>query len=555
MHQITIYDGADDTQGTVIHTPYADGHKVSSGKLDLVSEGVSSFEFSINPDNPAWNNLRPLRTLIEVLDVKRNKEIFSGRVLQPVQTMTSDGLFSIKFQCESKLAYLQDSTQRHGEYNNMTVKDFLQVIINRHNQQVEPYKRFEVGNVTVTTSTDNIYRFLGYEKTFDAIKDKLTDRLGGHIRLREADGVSYIDYLETVGEVKNTPIQLRTNLKDMQKEIDPTDVITRLVPLGSRLEAPEGETSVSEPRLTIESVNGGVDYLDDTALIAEFGIIEGNVTWDDVNTASILKTRGEDFLLNQRAARVSYEVTPVNLSLIDTRFEEFEVDNWYPIENPVLAISEPLQVIGKTIDIYNPELSKLQIGEKYKTLSDYQAQANRQMMNVQLLEERVTSLGAENIKLSQSLDDAQASVTQLKTALEYNDDTGISLALNDIDQKLTTLEGDINSIGLATQTSDGLMSSIDKTKLDGLESYEVATELSDGLMAAADKAKLNTLEVYSVATETTDGLMASTDKVALDKVVTDAGDTTLLTTVEKTTLVLAINELVSRIETLEGGAV
>ena len=529
MYQITIYDGADDTQGTVIHTPYANGEKVSSGKIDFVGDGVSSFEFSINPESPAWNNVRPLRTLIDVLDVKRNKKIFSGRVLQPVQTMSSDGLFTITYQCESKLAYLQDSTQRHGEYNNMTVLDFLQVIINQHNRQVEPYKRFEVGNVTVTTSTDNIYRFLGYEKTFEAIQSKLIDRLGGHIRVREQDGVNYLDYLQNVGEVKNTPIQLRTNLKDMQKEIDPTDVITRLVPLGARLET-GGESSVSEPRLTIESVNGGVDYLDDTALIEEFGIIEGNIVYDDVNTASILKTRGEQFLSSQRAARVSYDVNAPDLSLIDTRFEEFEVDSWYYIENPVFAISEPLQVIGMTIDIYNPELSKLQIGEKYKTLSDYQAQANRQMINVRRLEERVDSLNVENTRLTQSLQDAQASVTQLKTALEYNDDTGISLALSNINQKLTTLEGDINSIGLATQTSDGLMSALDKTKLDGLESYEVATELSDGLMAAGDKTSLN-------------------------KVITDVGDKTLLTTTEKTNLVLAINELANKIAALEGGTV
>ena len=535
MYLIKIYDGADDAQGTVIHTPYADGHKVSSGNIDIVGDGVSSFEFSINPESPAWNNIRPLRTLIDVLDVRRNNKIFSGRVLRPVQTMSSDGLFTIIYQCESKLAYLQDSTQRHGEYNNMTVLDFLQILFNRHNQQVEPYKRFEVGNVTVTTSTDNIYRFLGYEKTFEAIQSKLIDRLGGHIRVRKEGGVNYLDYLESVGEVKNTPIQLRTNLKDMQKEIDPTDVITRLVPLGARLEAPEGESSISEPRLTIESVNSGVDYLDDADLIAEFGIIEGNIVYDDINTPSTLKLRGEQFFSGQRAARVSYDVNVPDLSLIDTRFEAFEVDGWYYIENPVFAISEPLQVIGMTIDIYNPELSKLQIGEKYKTLSDYQAQANKQMMTVQRLEERVDNLGNQNATLNAQLTQARTDLASIQQRLTNVDVDNLPAELQTISGQITALQTDLNNLDiptyqLATPTTDGLMSALDKTKLDGLESYEVATELTSGLMAASDKTSLN-------------------------KVITDVGDKTLLTTTEKTNLVLAINELANKIAALEGGVV
>src|SRR5699024_6851257 len=119
---------------------------------------------------------------------------------------------------------------------------------------------------------------------------------------------------------------------------------------------------LSEPRLTIESVNNGKDYIDDQALINEFGIIESNMTWDDVNTPSTLLLRGNQFFQSQRAARISYDVSAPNMNLIDASFEEFEVDDYYPIDNPVFAINEPIQVIGKDIDINNPQMSKLQIG-------------------------------------------------------------------------------------------------------------------------------------------------------------------------------------------------
>src|SRR5699024_11378188 len=64
----------------------------------------------------------------------------------------------------SKRDWSSDVCSSDLEYNNMTVRDFLVEIIAQHNRQVEPHKRFEVGNVTVTTTTDNIYRFLRSEE-------------------------------------------------------------------------------------------------------------------------------------------------------------------------------------------------------------------------------------------------------------------------------------------------------------------------------------------------------------------------------------------------------
>src|SRR5699024_767787 len=133
------------------------------------------------------------------------------------------------------------------------------------NRQVEAHKRFKLGEVTVSNPTDNVYRYLGYENSFETIKDKLVDRLGGYIRARhESDGL-YLDYLEEVGEyVKSTPIRLAHNMQNVDYEVDPTEVVTRLVPLGKSIETEdEGAADASQARLTIEDVNNGVDYLDD----------------------------------------------------------------------------------------------------------------------------------------------------------------------------------------------------------------------------------------------------------------------------------------------------
>src|SRR5690606_10110160 len=228
--------------------PYIDDLKLSSGVVNQVLNAIDDFTFSINLKNPAWGKIRPYQTSITVTDIKRNKKIFNGRVLKPAGVMNDGGHFARKFECESILAYLRDSTQRHAEIHDTTVYDFFSIIIDNHNRQVEPHKRFKVGNVTVTNATDNVYRYLDYEDTFATIKDKLIDRLGGYLVLREEPDGNYLDYLQEVGEdVDSTPIRLAHNMKSMSYEINPTQVITRLVPLGMSLESEdEGAVDASQ---------------------------------------------------------------------------------------------------------------------------------------------------------------------------------------------------------------------------------------------------------------------------------------------------------------------
>jgi Prophage endopeptidase tail len=470
MYEVTIYDGPEDTVGTVIHSPYPNAIKLSSGKVQLVLQGISSMSFSINIKNPGWGKIKPLTTLIKVRDVKRNKQIFNGRVLKPVQEMTNDGMFSIQYECESILSYLHDSRQRWGEYHNISVRDFFSLIIENHNRQVEPHKRFKVGNVTVTDPNDSLYRYLGYEDTYDTIKDKLLDRLGGFLVLREETDGNYLDYLESVGEVSNTPIRLRKNLKEMNREIDPLDVITRLVPLGAQIETGNPDNSeASKPRLTIASVNNGLDYLDDPEMIEEFGIIEGTVEFDDVTVPENLKSKGQQYLDNQKAVKVTYTLHAVDLNLIDESFDSYEAGNWHPVENPVFAIEENVQIIEKEIDILNPVNNSLIIGEKYNTLTKYQVEANKKARQIEQLQLTVGAQSKRIASLQEELKTVDTAVKNVQQTLEENDIPSLQKAVDDLETAIQNLQTAIEQIpdyGPATPASDGLMSSTDKAKLD-----------------------------------------------------------------------------------------
>lgn len=507
MYLVTIYDGPNDDKGIVIHSPYIDGVKLSSGTINLTIQGIPDMEFTINHKNPAWGKIKPLRTLIKVINLKKNKVMFDGRVLMPTEKMSSDGMFSIKYTCESKLAYLNDSNQRHGEYHNISVRDFLQVILDNHNRQVEPHKQFKIGNVTVKDNNDSLYRYLGYEKTYATIKDKLIERLGGFLVIRDEEDGMYLDYLESVGEFKNTPIRLRTNLKDMQREIDPLHVITRVIPLGQRIESEdETATDASQARLTIAEVNNGLDYLDDLELQKEFGIIEGTIIFDDVTQPSILKTRGEQFLANQKAAAVRYDITPVDVSLIDQSFDSFECGNWHQVVNPVFAIDEVIQIIEQKIDINNPHSCSLTIGEKHKTLTQYQIEANKSASRVVELENIVTRQSQRIGQLLNEINNVNNEVNNVKQIIDSADLEGLPEAINALEQAIQ----DLNAA------------------LDGIPIYDLATPTQDGLMAALDKAKLDLITITQAINldnlKTKLDLLTVTQQIDLDQLYQDVQD-------------------------------
>lgn len=476
MYEVKLYDGPNDNQGITIQSPYINDNNLSSGKIKQVSKEIWQFTFAINIENEAWGRIRPMQSLVRVLNIKTGRQEFAGRILRPTQVMDNNGMFTVKYECESFLSYLLDSSQRHGEYRNITPRQFLQVILDNHNRQVEPHKQMKLGNVTVTNSTDNVYRYLGYEKTLDTIKDKLIDRLGGFLRLREEPDGFYLDYLESVGEVSSVDIRLRRNLRDMQREIDPRDVITRVVPLGARIES-EDESAVdaSQARITIADVNNGVDYLDIPDFQAEFGIIEGSITFDDVNTPSILKTRGEQFIASQHAALVKYKINPIDLFLIDQDMDTFEVDNYHRVVNEVFGIDETLQIVQKEINVLDATDISLTIGDTTKTLSEYQIDADKSAQRVVELQNTVDAQSRRIATIQNEFSTVENNMENLQQIIENADIPGLEGAIS-------ALEQSINDLNEA---------------LDGIPIYEPATPTQDGLMPAGDKSKLDRIRAQN----------------------------------------------------------
>ena len=376
MYIVSIVNNGIETQ---IHNAE---RKLSSGTVAKGINQIDTFSFTILPSNIGFNRLFDFKTLVKVYNTNKDRFEFFGRVLCANSEMTDNGLIYKTVTCESFFGFFYDSVQSYFYPKNWTAKGLFQQIIDVHNSQVDDYKKFVIGEFSVTDENEIVYIGIQRTKTWEALKEKLLDTLGGEFRLRVVDGVNYIDYVSEIGERKSTKIALSKNMKSIVKETDPSAFVTRLIPLGCKPKETrittddEGKETIdeveSEIRLDITSVNNGLEYIDVADAIDEYGIIAAIQEWDDVTVPEDLLRKGKKWLEENNKVQVKYQITALDLSLLGLDYDDFEVCNYHPIENALLGIDDEARIINKSIDICEEVKSTIQIGDNFKTLSEIQ---------------------------------------------------------------------------------------------------------------------------------------------------------------------------------------
>ena len=323
--------------------------------VKLQDNNAGTLEFSMAPGADSYNKIRKMKS--EIVVYSDGTPIFVGRPIDE----TIDFKNIKKITCEGALAYLNDTIQRPHEYHSMTIRGYLETLIAIHNQQVgNTNLQFHVGMVTVHDPNDSIYKYTNWESTLQVIKTDLLDKYGGHIRIRLEADKKYIDYLAEYPRTNTQIIEFGSNLLDFTKSIDATQIVTAVIPLGARQE--ESSIKKLEERLTINSVNDDLDYVYSPSAVDTYGWIFKTVTWDDVNTPSILKRKGEEYLKSIQFENVVLKVQAVDLHMVNSDIEQFK------LLDQVRVISEPngldriFPVTELTIDITNPEANTITLG-------------------------------------------------------------------------------------------------------------------------------------------------------------------------------------------------
>lgn len=352
----------------IAYTVFLDGVRIHDPTLrrelitpvvELSDNSPGSFKFDMPPDNPGYDKIKKLTSVVQVL--KDAEEIFCGRVLDEESDFY--GVKSVT--CEGELAYLLDSIQRPGEYHDMTPRAFLETLLNSHNSQVEDNKKIYCGNVTVTDPNDSIYRYTNWETTLDDINEKLVDRLGGHLVLRKEDGKKYLDYYASYDDFmpQNTQkIEFGKNLLDFSQTITAADIATAIIPLGARQEKAEDDPEALERYLTIESVNGGKDYVYDQEAVEQFGWVYRTVKFDDVTVASNLKSKGEQYLHETQFEQLTLTVKAVDLNLLYADIKSIQLGDDIRVISKPHSLDKYFPVLQRSYHLDAPEQDTITLG-------------------------------------------------------------------------------------------------------------------------------------------------------------------------------------------------
>ena len=401
---------------------------VESPNLNLEINKVGTLTFSIYPDHPYFDRLEKLKP--KIVAKRGNKDIFRGRIVNDEQ-----GIYNEKnIECESSLAYLNDSIYRPSSFTG-TPEELFALIINNHNSQVTDEQKLKVGNVTVTDPNNYISRsWEDYLSSWDLLKTRLLDTLGGYLVERYEDDGTYIDWLEDFKNgdnllVSTQSIEFGENLINILAKNDAATTYSVVIPLGYEIENEDG----TKERLTIKSVNDNKDYLVNETALALYGWRVAPVsetTWDDVTLASNLKTKGQNYLNNQAVMIAStLDITALDLAAIDQDIEFFFINKYVRIKSTPHNFNKAYFLKSIKIPFDHPESTQITLGETSSTLTGIE------LGNKQKIDDTIKRVGIVeknySILLEEELNEIREEVQTNITSIQQNQEEILMTALQD----------------------------------------------------------------------------------------------------------------------------
>lgn len=318
------------------------------------------------PLNDSKDNEISAFDFLELFD--NGKRIGMFRIL-PKETVKNENTKTVTYKCEHVLAtLLSDVLFRYHQLSNYTTKQVLEYLLSQ--QEVKHWRLGKCDFVRYFHySWEHENTILGpvfsVPKPFDEPHawtwDDSIENYPWTLNLEEASN-------EITGEIR-----YRKNLKGIRKEEDPTDIITRIYPLGYG----EGVN-----QLDITKVNPTKkEYIEAPKhIIDKYGIhkyIWADKRFENVDT---LFSSGQALLNKKCIPKVSYSVESIDYELIDPyKLEKYEVGKLIRINDEELGIEVDVRLMkkGKSDVTGKPLDMSLEIGDPIEDLGTTQADLER----------------------------------------------------------------------------------------------------------------------------------------------------------------------------------
>lgn len=350
--------------GKIIYSPLMVAQKIisSDAKITYEINKAGSFTFTIPVMHPEYNNFKKLKSIITVKD--DDGEIWRGRVIDT----TKDFYNNKKIVCEGELAFLNDGLIEPYDYSDsgITVGQMLNKYISSYRTNCPTERDIRLGMITAVNSSTVIYpKSESYATILPDMISTLVDVCGGYLHIRRSNNISYLDYLNMEINLSDQQITFGVNLLDLEEYVNAADVYTYLIPLGKKDD--DGNP------LTIESVNGGSNYIKSVDGEKLYGKIERCITWDNITNANLLKTTAQEELSKAIREVTSIEITAVDLKLLGADVDSIEVGQYVTVISPPHDIHDNFLCSKIELNLLQPSNSVYTFGVTRSSMTETQA--------------------------------------------------------------------------------------------------------------------------------------------------------------------------------------
>ena len=355
--------------GSVVHQPATTERHVIAATLSLAIDSAGSLEADVPVSHPLYQTIATLPILgANTWRVERDgAEVFRGRLLSRDRIPLDEAVHVV---VEGDLAMLNDSICRPYDFSGSPAQ-YVTQLIDAHNAQVDPWKRFAVGDVTIVDKGGNGYIVRGSESsttTWEELSKKTIESSdGGHLVLRR--GTHVIDWLTSVATTCDQPVRLGWNMLGLEDSSDGSDLVTAIIPVGADVGGTRLIISPTRSGGVGVTVRDGIVIND--ALAATNGTIVREVVWDDVTQEPNLWDRALAYV---QALSLPRSVTVQAIDMSDAGYQVDAYDVGQMVTLDALDTQGIMQVTGITWNLLDPSDGSITFGNVAVTSSSRSAQ-------------------------------------------------------------------------------------------------------------------------------------------------------------------------------------
>lgn len=260
-----------------------------------------------------------------------------------------------------------------------------------------------------------------------------------------------------------------------------------------------------DTRVTIKSVNNGLDYIQNDEAVKKYGKIYEVVTWEDVAEPQHLLNKARAYLQNAVKLSGKLTVKAVDLHLADETIEAFHIGDYIRVYSEPHGIDETMLLTDYNIDLTNPSGFQFTLGLESSSFIDSQIKSDRVTSdNVNRIEDISKEVDLTNGKITSNLketllyinnviENSQQYVRQMLQEYRKTSDmeditelvsTSFQQSANEIqmvfDKLSSTITSDINGVYQEFENMSKYIRFVDGDILLGEVGNDMCTRISNG---------------------------------------------------------------------------